>query len=86
MASITTLRYEGSIAALRGCIVTSIRECGCAKCLVTLDDLHVDVTVDNFGPVRMSHARRSSFVEVAAVKGSIEERCGELLKAFGLAA
>ena len=82
MASTTTLRYEGSIAALRGCIVTRIHECGCAKCLVSLDDRHVNVTVDNFGPVRMSHARRTSFVECIPAEGNNEERAGRLLAAL----
>jgi hypothetical protein len=82
MASIQTLRYEGSIAELRGCSVIRMNECGCAKCLVSLDDAHVNVTVDNFGPVRLSHARRSSFVACAPAKGSNEERSGRLLAAL----
>lgn len=82
MASTTTLRYEGSIAALRGCIVTRIQECGCSKCLVSLDDNHVDVVVDNFGPVRMTHARRTSFAECIPAAGNIEERAGMLLAAL----
>lgn len=82
MASIQTLRYEGSIAELRGCSVIRMHECGCAKCLVSLDDAHVNVTVDNFGPVRLTHARRSSFVECAPAKGSSEERAGRLLVAL----
>jgi hypothetical protein len=82
MASITTLRYEGSIAELRGCSVLRMVECGCSKCLVSLDDRHVTVTVDNFGPVRMTHARRSSFVECIPAKGSNEERAGRLLAAL----
>lgn len=82
MASITTLRYEGSIAALRGCAVLRMVECGCAKCLVSLDDKHVNVTVDNFGPVRMTHARRTSFVECLPTRESNEERAGRILAAL----
>lgn len=82
MASTTTLRYEGSIADLRGCSVIRMHECGCDKCLVSLDGKHVNVTVDNFGPVRMTHARRTSFVECIPSRESNEERAGRLLAAL----